>query len=74
MTTTRYLATITHSSLSRAPLIDAGNTLVNAKRAATRQFGGGFIDHEIIVLDRAEPCCPVVARRRIGNRRWDNAV
>lgn len=73
--TTRYAATIRHYSVSRARLVDVGNDLRTAKRLASREFGDGFVDHIIVILDRqqgdADSDLPV-ATRRIGDRRWNN--
>lgn len=69
--TTRYAATISHHSISRAPVVDVGDDLRTAKRRATREFGDGFLDHTISILDRWSG--DVVARRRICDRRWDDS-
>lgn len=64
---TAYTATITHHSISSARVIEIDGTIAQAKRAATREFGDGFLDHIIVIRDQyGEP----VASRRIGDRRW----
>lgn len=68
----RYTATISHHSISRAPVVDVGNDLTAAKRAATREFGGGFNDHVIVIRDTTLPEYDnVVASRRLGSRKWN---
>ncbi|OBS10777.1 hypothetical protein Thpro_020493 [Acidihalobacter prosperus] len=63
----RYTATISHHSVSNARQIKIDGTLLQAKRAASREFGDGFIAHTIVILDeRGE----VVAARKIGENRW----
>lgn len=64
---TTYTATISHHSISRAREITIRGSLAAAKRAATKEFGGGFLDHRIIIRD-AKGC--TVAMRVIGERRW----
>lgn len=68
MSDKRYSATISHSSISRARVIDAGNSLRSAKRRATMEFGNGFLDHAIVIWDsdRSAP----VAKRRVADSRW----
>lgn len=72
---TRYTATISHHSISRARTVEVGDTLEAAKRNATREFGGDFLDYKIIIYDTTieNPWEAVVATRRIGNRRWATA-
>lgn len=67
---TRYTATIHHHSISKAPIIDAGETIASAKRRATAEFGGGFVGHTIIIRDRNLPEYPdnIVAKRVIGGK------
>lgn len=64
----RYSATISHSSVSRARTIDAGNTLRGAKRRATMEFGDGFLDHVILIYD--DTASAPVAKRRVADSRW----
>jgi hypothetical protein len=70
---TRYQATIRHHSIS-APIVDAGDTLHQAKVTATHHFGSGDVDAEIIIIDSGGLRCSgnnnIVARRRIGDARW----
>lgn len=69
--TNRYIATIRHHSISRAPVIECGNNLTQAKRKATAFFGGGYLDHVIEISDTLEMGYPViVALRRIGDKKW----
>lgn len=68
---TRYTATISHHSISRARIIDAGDTLLAAKRAATREFGDGYNDHVIVIYDTTRrPGDQMVASRRMDCRKW----
>lgn len=64
---TTYTATITHHSISSARVIEIDGTLTQVKRAATREFGDGFVDHVIVIRDEYGE---TVATRRIGNSRW----
>ena len=74
---TTYYATIRHHSISRARVIKIDGTLTQAKAAATREFGGGFNDHALIIfgafpngeMDRDYE----VASRRLDSKRWSNA-
>lgn len=68
---TRYQATIRHHSISRARIVDVGNSITAAKRAATREFGGDFNDYVLVVLDTQLPEWErIVASKRLGDRRW----
>lgn len=71
---TRYLATIRHHSIARAPVIEIKSAkLSNAKARAAREFGQGFLDHEIVIYDATYGREPeVVTSRRIGSRRWQD--
>ena len=71
---TRYTATIQHHSISSARTENVGETLAEAKKAATAEFGGGYIGHTIIVRDTTLPEYPgnIVATRVIGGR-WEAA-
>ena len=65
----RYTATISHSSIARAAVIEAGDTLETAMRRAMKEFGDGFVGHTILIMDSRLPAHDnVVASRRIGNR------
>ena len=70
---TRYQATIRHHSIARARVVDVGDDLTLAKRQATREFGGGYIDHAIVIIDtEINPAVEsnIVASRKIGERKW----
>lgn len=69
---TTYSATIRHHSIACAPRIEVTGTLTDAKRAATRRFGGGFVDHEIIITDEQAWPPEIVSTRRIGDTRWQD--
>ena len=71
----RYTATIQHHSISRARIVDVGNNLTMAKRLATAEFGGGFLDHTIVIFDAEIPGWDnICAARKLCHRRWqDNA-
>lgn len=64
---TTYTATISHHSISLAREITIAGTLLAAKIAATREFGGEHQDYAIVISDeRGE----TVAKRRVGDRAW----
>jgi hypothetical protein len=69
-----FTATISHHSLSRAPLIEVTGSLLAAKRAATARFGDGFGEHEILIWRANGPGRDetLVAARRIDAKRWNN--
>lgn len=64
---TIYTATITHQSISSARVIEIDGTLTQAKRAATKEFAGEFVDHRIVIRDADGE---VVAARRVGDKSW----
>lgn len=70
----RYQATIRHHSIAYARTIDAGETLHAAKINATREFRGGYLDHEIVIIDTAKRDMggreDIVACKAIGDHRW----
>tara|TARA_R100000951_G_scaffold459_1_gene2096 strand:+ start:820 stop:1401 length:582 start_codon:yes stop_codon:yes gene_type:complete len=66
----KYVSTISHHSIARAPVVSVGSTLHAAKINATSQFGAGYLDHVIQVMDRDGV---VVASRRVGDKRWSTA-
>ncbi len=72
---TKYQATIRHSSISRARVIDCGADLNAAKAIATREFGDGFRDHVIVIFNADDPHwgCEV-SRRVVGRRHWQDAL
>lgn len=72
---TRYKATIRHHSIARARVVNVGDDLTSAKRNASREFGGDYIGHEIVILDRdaRNYDSEIVATRRIGVRKWIDA-
>lgn len=65
--TVEYVATISHHSIAHARVEIVGSTLHAAKINATREFGGGYLDHVIEVIDSDGV---VVASRRVGDKRW----
>jgi hypothetical protein len=68
---TKFKATIRHHSIRSARVIQITGTLASAKRAASREFGDEFRDHEIVIYtggDDAET--EIVACRKVGDRRW----
>lgn len=72
---TRYQATIRHYSISSARIVDVGNNLTAAKRAATKEFGGDFNDYVLVILDSTIPehfdfGDRIVASKRLGAKRW----
>jgi hypothetical protein len=72
---TEYSATIHHHSIRSARVIRINGTLETAKRRATKEFGDGFLDHEILIREHLNGPQTggdhfTVARRRIGERNW----
>lgn len=67
---TRYTATIRHHSIARARVVEVGDDLTNAKKAATREFGGDFNDYTIVIFDRDAFDSAIVASKRLGDRVW----
>ena len=68
---TRFVATIAHYSISRARVVDVGDTLAAAKRNATREFGGGYLDHWIQIYDQTyREGSEAVAMRKVESRKW----
>lgn len=61
-----YTATIVHDSIARARRIKAA-TLDEAKAAADAEFGDGFRDHSIVIINERGA---VVARRVIVDSAW----
>lgn len=61
-----YTATIRHHSVSRARHITVKGTLTEAKRAASREFGGEQQDYRIVIERDDE----LVSERRVGDARW----
>jgi hypothetical protein len=62
-----FQATIVHHTIRSARVIDAGDNLAMAKRAASKEFGGEMLDFKIVVTDRSGA---VVAARRVADKRW----
>lgn len=73
----RYLATIRHHSIASARSIVIDGTLTAAKRAATAEFGNGFVDHTIVISpvlpDGSADAEYPISWRTIRNRRWTDA-
>jgi hypothetical protein len=66
----KYLATISHHSISSARSVPVGNTLHAAKINATREFGVGYLDHVIKIIEVTGGEERVVASRRVSDKRW----
>lgn len=62
----KYYITYKHHSVSRAPVIEYEGTLRGAKRKATREFGGQFIDYQLVIGDGRE----VISTKTVGEGRW----
>ncbi len=69
---TTYIATIRHHSISRAREITMTCSLSAAKRRATMEFGGEQVDYEIVIFDASRD--EIVTRRRIMDRKWQDAI
>lgn len=64
----KHIATVKHASIASHYSIDVSDDLSTAKRQAAREFGGGFVDHRIVIVDaqtRQE-----VSSRRVGGGKW----
>ena len=71
---TTYQATIRHSSIARARVIDCGSDLNKAKTLATEEFGDGFRDHVIVIMEADGPHWgAIVSSRVIGRKHWQDA-
>jgi len=70
MSTDRYYIGLRHHSIASSREVAVTGTLAQAKRAATREFGDGFQDHEIIIVDSFGD---IASRRRVSERRWTDA-
>lgn len=70
----RYEATITHYSIARARCVDVGDDLTVAKRLASKEFKGEFVDYVIVIRDKTRKYydTDIVASRRVGDRKWQN--
>lgn len=64
---TRYYATISHHSISRAREEDVGDDINEAKRRADEAFGDDFADYVLAIYDRQargqDRHYPVAARK-----------
>lgn len=73
---TRYQASIAHHSISRARLINAGDTLNAAKIAAAKEFAGEHRDYVIEIYDSrlydgiGSQHGQIVATRKVGGKVW----
>ncbi len=62
-----YVIGLQHHSISRSPEVRTELDLTAAKRLATKEFGKGFNDSKIIILnERGE----LVSSRRVGDKYW----
>lgn len=62
-----YTIGITHHSIASAREITVTGTLTQAKRQATKEFGGEFQEYRIVIQDsRGE----TVASKLVGAERW----
>lgn len=74
--TTRFSATLRHHNIARARVVPVGDDLAAAKRAASAEFCGDFRGYEIVILDRDAHNydSEIVATRRVGARKWVDAL
>lgn len=63
-----YEATISHSSIARARVIDCGSSLEQAKRKASKEFGDELLDARIVITDSESGAA--VASRLVSEKRW----
>jgi hypothetical protein len=66
----KYVATISHHSIAQSPIVPVGDTLRAAKINATREFGEGYLDQLIQIIDVTDGDRAVVASRFVGEDRW----
>lgn len=66
-----YRATLKSSTYDPPPVITVEGTLPQAKRAATKEFGMGYLSDEIIIYDDQNKW---VARRCVEDDRWSHPV
>ncbi len=69
---TAYIATIRHSSIASARHIKVDGSLTQAKRAATKEFGGEQNDYTIVIA-KDDGCGEIIASRRVGSADWIDA-
>lgn len=70
---TNLRATIRHHSIASARVVDLGTTdLAIAKKAASAEFKGEFVDYSICILGECTPDNPygIISIRRVGARKW----
>lgn len=68
-------ATIRHHSIARARVIDLGTAdLKAAKRKASAEFRGEFVDYAICIIGDRTPDNPdgIISSRRVGARNWND--
>lgn len=65
-----YVIGLQHHSISQSPEIETELDLPAAKRLATKEFGGGFNEHKIVILDANGV---LVSSRRIDEKAWTDA-
>ncbi len=63
-----YRISVRHHSVADYRSLVILGSLTAAKSAATREFGGGFVDHEIVIFDVAAN--EIISTRRIADDRW----
>lgn len=66
--TRNYEATIVHSSISRARVIECGTNLQQAKRKASKEFGDELLNARIVIRDSETGA--TVASRLVFQRLW----
>lgn len=64
----QYQATVRHSSICSHYSIPVGDDLTTAKRKAVVEFGDGFVDHDIVIMDSETR--EIVASRKVGGGQW----
>jgi hypothetical protein len=71
---TDYTVTIRHHSIAYAPRFKFVGDLAKAKRFASREFRGEFLDHEICIFEYWNGQPELVSSRKVGARRWQDAI
>lgn len=65
-----YRATIKHSTISHARVVEVSDNLTQAKLQASAEFSDEHRDYTIVIFDDRDE---TVASRRVADNRWTNA-
>lgn len=68
---TNFTATIRHSSISSARVIECGSDLAAAKAKASQEFGDEQRDYTITIFGQREDGAPeIYSERKVSGRAW----